>query len=620
MRLVCATALCGRWNAIANPPAKVAITQQNVMTYATKAYHSTLLKNYTTQALGSHVLWTIRYLTTAAGGNWGMLRRGFAATLCKKDTPVAQCVQAFGDAGAPPWLLDTVRELLERWDAVSGKSAKYEENTSPSAALHIRWWCLRLLRHAQADFPEGVPVAITKTRGGKEVKEDIVVHPKFFKLTPICKRAAPFITLDNLWAETVLGCETTSAHRPSPKDPDRMVFEDGEVFVIADSLRDLPLLKKKGRPKKNPGLEDRLQPFKPLELIFGQASVVKRWLRGPRGTNLPFPSTIRTDGVQLHVPVEVPRTVPADVAASLEDGRERKSKDPRALAAQLQSGNGRGEFAEVAAASLPANANALAHPHVGVDPGYLLPVAASNAYTLAREDFYRGRMEPRRRTFDPGGGGGGGGGAGAGYVPSPPRASDFTNTGHSRRSRHNCAPRAVVVGETALSNQPPGVTRADFVDYLAVYFQHVESHQRWYGSRTQRSARFVRAGRTRAIFARIINSIAPDPSTVVVFGGSYSGRGCMRGDTGGPTPVKALRRAIARHRVVIVVDEFRTTITHSACGGNLDPQPGDPTGREKYCPACGVNVPRDVDAACSIDSIWVSLATTGQRPAHLRRP
>ena len=71
---------------------------------------------------------------------------------------------------------------------------------------------------------------------------------------------------------------------------------------------------------------------------------------------------------------------------------------------------------------------------------------------------------------------------------------------------------------------------------------------------------------------------------------------------------------------MIVVDEFRTTITHSACGGNLDPQPGDPTGWEKYCPACGVNVPRDVDAACSIDSIWVSLATTGQRPAHLRRP
>jgi hypothetical protein len=58
---------------------------------------------------------------------------------------------------------------------------------------------------------------------------------------------------------------------------------------------------------------------------------------------------------------------------------------------------------------------------------------------------------------------------------------------------------------------------------------------------------------------------------VVMFGGSYSGRGCMRGDTGGPAPIKALRRAIARQRIEVVVDEFRSTITHSTCG--TDPRP-----------------------------------------------
>ena len=183
----------------------------------------------------------------------------------------------------------------------------------------------------------------------------------------------------------------------------------------------------------------------------------------------------------------------------------------------------------------------------------------------------------------------------------------------------------MVDGETALSNTPPGVTLTDFVDHLAVYFQHEESQRRWYGSRTQRSARFVRAGRTRAIFAHVVKSIAPNPRTVVVFGGSYNGRGCMRGDTGGPAPVKALRRAIARERIVIAVDEYKTTITHSVCGGDLIPRPGDPTGREKHCIQCGVDVPRDVDAARSIDSIWDSanhadsLVRTGRRPAHLQR-
>jgi hypothetical protein len=125
-----------------------------------------------------------------------------------------------------------------------------------------------------------------------------------------------------------------------------------------------------------------------------------------------------------------------------------------------------------------------------------------------------------------------------------------------------------------------------------------------------------RGGRTRAIFARVINGVAPDPRTVVVFGGSYSGRGSMRGDTGrGPSPIKALRRAIARERLEVVVDEFRSTITHSKCGRL----------REKYCPHCRVNVPQDIDAGRSIQSIWYSnspadsLVRTGRRPAHLRR-
>ncbi len=99
----------------------------------------------------------------------------------------------------------------------------------------------------------------------------------------------------------------------------------------------------------------------------------------------------------------------------------------------------------------------------------------------------------------------------------------------------------------------------------------------------------------------------------------------MRGDTGGgPSPVKALRRAIARERlevVVVVVDEFRSTITHSVCGQLLNPV-GD---REKFCPTCSINVPRDIDAGRSIQSIWYSdspaysLVRTGRRPAHLRR-
>jgi hypothetical protein len=156
-----------------------------------------------------------------------------------------------------------------------------------------------------------------------------------------------------------------------------------------------------------------------------------------------------------------------------------------------------------------------------------------------------------------------------------------------------------VNAEADLKQRPPGASLADFDAYLELYFRYLPEHQRWYGSRTQRSARFVRAGRTRAIFARVINGVAPDPRTVDTFGGSYSGRGSMRGDTGGgPSPVKALRRTIARERLEVVVDEFRSTITHSECGRLLES-----VGREKFCPHCRVEVPRDIDATRSIESI-----------------
>ena len=587
-----ASCLVHRWKAIANGlpvnqrPSNVPITEGNVLKYAARAYFKTLLKNYTTQALGAHVLWTIRYLATAAGWDWGPLRHHLTSTLRKKDTTVAQCLQALVDVGCdhPVRMVATVRELLERWDAVAGSAAQYHEHTTSSAALHLRCWCLSLLKFVQAQHPGGIQITVTKSRGGTEVREQIVVHPKLFKLTPICNRSAPFITLDNLWARKVLGLKGSTVGVPAhgPCDPDEMEFEDGGMVEIPVAT---------------------LKPFMPLNFIFGQASVVKRWFK----KGVPFPATVRTDGVQLHVPIELERVVPEDVADALAASqRECKSKSPHALAQQLGRNDGHGEFAEVAVASLPGprpHPGAAARPSVGVDPGLISIAAASNGVEVPSSQFYHGRLQRPRRTFDPGG------------ARDP---EDISRTGHSRRSRNNCTPRAVVDGETALSNTPPGVTLTDFVDHLAVYFQHEESQRRWYGSRTQRSARFVRAGRTRAIFASIINRIAPDPRTVIVFG-SYSGRGCMRGDTRGPSPIKALRRAMARHRILIVVDEYKTTITHSACGEYLIQRANDPTGREKYCPICQVDVPRDVDAGCSIKSIFDSVVATGQRPAHLRR-
>ncbi len=58
---------------------------------------------------------------------------------------------------------------------------------------------------------------------------------------------------------------------------------------------------------------------------------MKRWFK----KGVPFPATVRTDGVQLHVPIELERVVTEDVTDALAASqRECKSnlKSPRALA------------------------------------------------------------------------------------------------------------------------------------------------------------------------------------------------------------------------------------------------------------------------------------------------
>ena len=585
---------CGRrWIAIGNNPNdKVPITHPNVLQYAANSYEDVLLKNFTTRALGSHVLWTVRYLATAAQWDWGVLRRDFVATLIKKVMSVGQCLQALAAAGctAPLSIVITVQELLQRWAAIAGQGAGYTEDTSPSAAVELRDWCLRLLAHVNTKHPGGIVINIKKKKRGAvgpDETQAITVHPKLCRLTPIHHKHAPFITLDNLWAARALGLKPADLLAHTADDPTEMYFEgeDEPLFIHHKTL----------------------EPFKPLPFLFGQSSTVKKWLRSSTGPvrTIPFPATIKTDGVQLHVPIKVERILPADVAAS--KGAPKKSNDPDALAAQLARPDGHGEFSERALADLVARHGlpppGSDRPSTGVDPGLITVASASNNYEVSPKEFYKGRLQRRRRTFDPGG------------ARDP---NDFTNSGHSRRSRNNCAPQAVVAAEAALSADPPGATLATYVRHLAVYFKHEQSQRRWYGSRTQRAARFVRAGRTRAIFATITNGIAPDPRTVVMFG-AYAGRGAMRGDTEGPSPLKALRRFIARTRIVIVTDEYNTTATHSACGAHLVPRLNDPTGREKYCPVCEEDVPRDLDAAYSMDSIWVGYVTLGQRPAHLRR-
>jgi hypothetical protein len=82
--------------------------------------------------------------------------------------------------------------------------------------------------------------------------------------------------------------------------------------------------------------------------------------------------------------------------------------------------------------------------------------------------------------------------------------------------------------------------------------------------------------------AWVVQAIAPDPGTVVLFGAKFFGRQCVEGDVAGPV-VKGIRRAFAKERVVVLVDEFNTTKCHLQCGGTLSTHREDARKKWRQC-------------------------------------
>jgi hypothetical protein len=403
-------------------------------------------------------------------------------------------------------------------------------------AINLRWKCLGIMdtvgpvHHVLG--PRGVCSAL---------------HPKRFHLVPQCRRAARFITLDKQWARLALGLQI------KPKDSD-VVFPD----------------------------ENHLR-----YLVSGNPAV-RKWCRSAK---MAFPATVRTDGVQLHVPFDI--TVPE---GELEEAKDRQRRDPDVLRHQLDGPRPHGLFHIEAARGLGEN-HPSARKCVGVDPGVKNLVTTSKGVKITRQQFYGARRP--RQIFDPG---------------------SLVSLGkHSRATRENKVPAAVDEQQRVLcaSTKAEGQDLGRFEVNLTAWLRCAGVLQTYYGSRTQRSIRLVQAARKRANMAWVVHAIAPDPATVVLFGANFAGRQCVKGDVAGPVVVKGIRRALAKERVVVMVDEFNTTKCHVVCGSVLSAHRED--RREKWCDVCRCAVDRDGNASLNLESVWPHYLVHRTRPAHLCR-
>jgi hypothetical protein len=228
-------------------------------------------------------------------------------------------------------------------------------------------------------------------------------------------------------------------------------------------------------------------------------------------------------------------------------------------------------------------------------------VTTCNGTKITREQFYGKR--PKYQVYA----------QGTVIKPSPGQK-------YSRHTRRGAIPDNVNAAQNVLSEhglRDCSTNLPEFTDRLRIWLHHSQSLQQFYGTRSQRAVRLTKASKKRAAMSKVVETIAPDPATLVAFGANFHGRPCQKGDVAGPVVVKGIRKALAARRVVLLVDEYRTSMCHHVCGNIMKPDPAD--AREKVCPSCLCKVDRDANAARNIGSVVVQYFIDKQRPVHLRR-
>jgi hypothetical protein len=344
--------------------------------------------------------------------------------------------------------------------------------------------------------------------------------------------------------------------------------------------------------------------------LFENAPVVKQYAKS---TTVRFDKTVLSDGIQLHVPFIVQKEVREGEtdAATRKHNNDLKSRSPEELEKQLHpsTANPHGLFHMEAACRLtpehPAFTNA-----IGLDPGVVNLVTTTAPLKITNASFYKQTYGVK--VYDP-----------SEILPNAHAHMSMNQSGgkHSRRTRHNMIPTTIETHQDTMKTHAPKCASADletFVHNLAAYLPCAEELRKFYGTRSRRALKLTRASNARARMRSIVQEICPDPRTVIVFGANFFGwNSTPKGTVAGPPAVKAIRRALAKCRVVVLADEYMSSQRHLKCGAQMADHPMDK--REKWCSTCDCAVDRDMNAALNILEIWREFIRSRNRPAHLRR-
>lgn len=205
-----------------------------------------------------------------------------------------------------------------------------------------------------------------------------------------------------------------------------------------------------------------------------------------------------------------------------------------------------------------------------------------------------------------------------GYKQMPRRFLYSAGAGGRRPVQRGGVPTRIAADEAVLSKLSLRTART-FADFA--YRASARSAARarvlaFYGCVGQRRRAFNMLGRSQRGLSLILNKLLDGGARsrlIVCFGDSYSGRAARRGDVLPPSPIRAIIRFLSRHCRVVMIREWMSSKTCSACRAH---EVGF-FGRTAVCPGCAAERNRDSAAAANMLHVFWSLAKTGERPAGL---
>ena len=544
---------------------------------ASKAYHTTLWKNYDKEALPMHFTSTLSQV-------FSLSKRDAKALEARLSSP-------------------TATQLIQRYPSMERWVAQYHQLKQglgdAKNRLHVAKFRLQLLQLLEEADTTDKPT-------------------RKFTLLPHYSTGRGFITLSQQCFASIFKCPfalaRTRALAEAPySDEERALMRQ----VRASIKQEREEAKRAKRKREGEGDGDGT---KALRVFYNReqylpprpstSSVVNRMER--KGWH--FPATIKTDGVTICIPWE--RLVGPDTPEDLRTVLWTKTRALPAIDDTVQTSAAKfatctkGVFALSAVGSCE-------DPFIAADPGIVNVFTGidqrGRVVKHSRKAWYGSFKAPRRRTLEPG---------------------ERWNS-HRHHATKGWVHPHVVNAETLRSQL--SMKTWDLGAWKRAVKNHwIPSHLtlfRWYSSRALANARFARQGRRQRHLFRMMQELAPEAQHVVALGDGFHGQRMRRGMQGGCAPIKGMRRFLSKFRRVVLIDEYMTSQRCPDCkltGGSSADILQHPTllrldrhvkvNGVSQCTHCHTTHSRDVAAARNIAAVYKAQLQGGSRPAYLCRP